>query len=162
MGKPLSIERLYELLIYDPETGLFHWAVSRRKCRAGAVAGHINAQGYWAIGIDGTTHLGHRLAWLYMTGRWPACQVDHENRNRSDNSWLNLREATQPQNNANTVGKIPGRPKGIHRHSDGRWRAQIRANGAKYHLGCFDTQEEAGAAYAAAAKQHFGEFARAA
>lgn len=35
-----------------------------------------------------------RLAHLYMTGRLPAEQMDHINRDRADDRWANLREVS--------------------------------------------------------------------
>jgi hypothetical protein len=43
----------------------------------------------------------------------------------------------------------------------GQWRAQIGKNGKNVHLGVFPTRQAAHAAYVAAARKHYGEFARA-
>ena len=51
--------------------------------------------------VDGKRYLAHRLAWLYMTGEWPSKELDHEDRNRSNNRWLNIRVATKKQNGEN-------------------------------------------------------------
>jgi hypothetical protein len=40
-----------------------------------------------------------------------------------------------------------------------RWRAKIVVEGKSIHLGTYDTPEEAAAAYDAAARQHYGEYA---
>lgn len=49
--------------------------------------------------------------------------------------------------------------KGVFRE-DNKWIAKISVNNVKIRLGRFTTLEAAHAAYCAAAKQHFGEFAR--
>jgi hypothetical protein len=47
-------------------------------------------------------YLGHRLAWLYMVGVWPDDEIDHWNRDPSDNRFTNLRDATHAKNGFNS------------------------------------------------------------
>jgi hypothetical protein len=104
-----------------------------------------------------------------MTGRWPEPFVDHRDLNKHNNAWVNLREATKSQNQAN-VGIIASNKsglKGVSRYRAGErygkpWQACIGVNGKSKHLGHFATKEEAHAAYCEAASEIFGEFARAA
>jgi hypothetical protein len=163
MAGLITPEALREILTYSPDTGLFTWRVTRGKARAGAVAGHINEHGYAVTNLNGRVYRLHRLAWLYMTGAWPVDMIDHKNGRRADNRWENLREATRSQNNANKGAFSAHGFKGAtYNKRQGRWLAQIKANGRRHYLGYYDTPEEAHAAYAAAAIRHFGEFARAA
>lgn len=97
----LTAERLRELLHYDPKTGAFTWIVARPKCRVGEVAGGLTEKGYRKIRIDGRKYLAHRLAWLYMTGEWPADEIDHERSERDDNRWVKLRPADRLTNQRN-------------------------------------------------------------
>ena len=159
----LTQQRLKELLTYDPDTGEFTWIVSTaRRIRVGDKAGHIGTRGYRDIRIDGIKHRAHRLAFLYMTGNFPVIELDHWDRNRSNNRWRNLREATTGDNKANTSRRsdnMSGR-KGVHwNERDRNWRANICRNGRRFHLGYFVSVGEAHEAYVAAAKKHFGEFA---
>jgi hypothetical protein len=159
----LSQERLRALLHYDPETGRFTWiAPSGRRVKAGSIAG-CKTCGYIAIRIDGRRYMAHRLAWLYQTGQWPTCVVDHKNGERHDNRWSNLREATPSQNRANMrkLDRNTSGHKGVTRHR-AKWAAQIHVGGKHFHLGVYVSAAEAAEAYNAAAKQFFGEFARAA
>ena len=43
-----------------------------------------------------------------------------------------------------------------------KWQAKIEVAGKQIHLGRFESREAAHKAYMAAARRHFGEFARAA
>ena len=156
--KTISVARLREVLNYDPETGIFTWKV--RLClstHVGDVAGCKNAQGYYRIGIDGTSLRAHRAAIAYVEGKPPVAQVDHINGNRLDNRYCNLRHATQPENcqNRGVSGNNTSGYTGVYFEKDnGRWRARISLNGARLlHLGTFDTPEEASAAYLAAKAQ---------
>ena len=98
----LTQERLQYLLSYDRETGIFRWRINRgRMAKAGDIAGSQGNDCYVRIRVDGKDYAAHRLAWLYMTGEWPAATIDHENINRADNRWRNLREATNAQNGTN-------------------------------------------------------------
>jgi HNH endonuclease len=153
----MSIKRLRELLDYDPKTGEFRWKVNTSSTgRAGAIAGCLDNRGYRYIRIDGRLLLAHRIAWAMCYGRWPK-EIDHKNRDKSDNRIANLRSATRSQNNANR-GK---RPVGVYPNSHGeRWYAKVRKNCKDIRLGSFPTKAAAMAAHRLAHRQIYGEFSR--
>ncbi|HWP55644.1 MAG TPA: HNH endonuclease [Pyrinomonadaceae bacterium] len=157
----LTIERLRNVLAYDPLTGIFTWINGPNdRLRAGLRAGRTIAKGYISIRLDGRAYLAHRLAWFYRFGTWPAHQIDHINGRPSDNRLENLREADNHQNSANRKVRSAHGVKGVKRTKSGRWEAKLQHKGQFYALGTFDTIEEAGAAYLAKAKEIHGEFAR--
>lgn len=160
----LTTERLRQVLDYDPLTGEFRWRIATsRKIRIGAVAGHIGKAGYRYIRVDGRLYRANRLAFLHYIGRWPYHDAEHENRDRDDNRWENLRDATRSQNIANIAAHKDNKTglKGVWEKRPGRFQSSITVNGKRKHLGTFDTAEEAHAAYERAAKNVFGKFARA-
>lgn len=143
---------LKSLLTYDPETGAF---ASKDGRALGSARGHR----YVRIWVAGRNHYAHRLAWLYMTGGWPECGIDHRDGNRANNAWINLREATQAQNlqNLRAAKRTRGRTSsklGVCWHSGAeKWRATIKANGVVRHLGLFDDEDSAHRAYIAAKRE---------
>jgi len=149
----LTAQRLRELLHYDPDTGVLQ-RISGSATRPDLI-GHrfgcaIKQTGYREGWVGGRKYLEHRLIWLYMTGEWPADQVDHRNRVRDDNRWDNLRAATNGQNQMN-LGGLPKRNNklgvlGVSRNK-GRFSATIRVDGVYKHIGTFDTPALAHAAY---------------
>ena len=158
-------KRLREILHYNPKTGLFRWLIAAGCRSAGSVAGCSNGGGYIAISVDGRIYLAHRLAWLYMTGKWPPNQVDHRDVNRSNNVWTNLRLATNAENHANmpTPKHNTSGYKGVTR--DARcpkrpWLYAIETDGKRYRRGYFATAEEAFNAREADVLAHHGDFAR--
>jgi len=158
----VTFERVRELLDYDPATGAFTWRVApSRSVKAGSRAGRINGHGYRRIKIDRRLYQASRLAWLYMTGAWPAGEIDHINRIRDDERIANLREATRREQEGNKglqANNTSGN-RGVYWHTQKwRWAAQIYTSGRNRHLGLFATKEDAAAAYDAAAREHFGEF----
>jgi hypothetical protein len=77
----LTAERPREALSYDPDTGVWTWLLpAGRRVRAGSRTGRIDGHGRWRIGLDGRYYTGSRLAFLYMTGKWPLHLVDHIDR----------------------------------------------------------------------------------
>lgn len=161
--KGLTVERLREVLSYDPDTGVFLWKVQLgNKAPVGAQAGYIGHYGYRTIRIDQRDYRAARLAFFWMTGNWPEAIVDHIDGARANDRWINLRSANLSQNGANSKRRADQRTaKGISFHRQAkRWTAQIQVNGERRHLGMFATDEAASAAYATAARQAFGEFAR--
>lgn len=165
----LTVELLRSRLSYDPVSGLFRW-IANADMRpawngryAGTLAGSPTTNGYIKISLLKKDIRAHRLAWLHVHGRWPHSEIDHINGFRTDNRLCNLREATVAENRRNKVGNLNNpNPKGVmFRKINRRWIAAIWLNGKNVHIGCFDTSDEAHAAYAAMAKKHFGSFARA-
>ena len=160
----MTQEELKQILYYDPNTGEFRWLNYRHGIRADGIAGHETTKGRIEIEIDGKVYQAPRLAYLYVTGKWPECQIDHINCIRNDNRWDNLRNATQSQNQANRPPRKGKKFKlkgvSIKPHLPKPYVAQICKDGKYYHLGCFSTEEEAHEAYRKAANKLHGEFAR--
>lgn len=151
-----------ELLRYDSITGLFFWRVDRSAgVRAGDRTGTRHYSGYIHLCIHRHSYLAHRVAWLLSYGQTPETQIDHVNGNRSDNRLCNLRSATRFQNGQNTrLSSINTTGfKGVIRHR-GKYRADIRVQRKRIHLGYFETADAAYAAYCDAAYLYHGEFAR--
>jgi hypothetical protein len=163
--RPLpSIEDLRERLRYEPETGKFFWRDGRL---AGQQAGTLQWTGYRALMFQRKLIAEHRLVWLFEYGQWPNSCIDHVNGKAADNRVGNLRLASAAENARNCrrkrnnviglkgVGRVVA--KGL---KAARWVARISIDGKPTHLGCFGSPEEAHAAYAAAAREHHGKFAR--
>lgn len=98
----LTQKRLKETFHYDKNTGLFTYInPPGKKMNIGDVAGAINDKGYVIIGVNYKYYGAHRLAFLYVNGYLPECQIDHKDRIRHHNWWDNLREVTQTCNSRN-------------------------------------------------------------
>jgi HNH endonuclease len=160
----IPLERLRECLIYDPASGRFWWKIQVASRPASSPAGTRNSLGYIRIKIDGVSLGASRAAWALMTGEWPERDIDHEDRDKGNNRWGNLRLATDAQNKANSKldrRNTAGLKGAVYIAKRRRWRAQIIIGGKAWHLGYFGRPEEAHAAYMAAAIEAYGDFARA-
>jgi hypothetical protein len=166
----LTQTRLKELLLYNPETGVFIWLVRRGPCAlAFSVAGSLNTGtrhqggGYRKICIDGAEYYAHRLAWFYMTGAWPKHKIDHEDLDRGNNRFLNLREATVSQNGGNCEKRSNNTSgfKGVSWNKNAqKWIANIQHQGKYKYLGLHESAEAAHKAYSEASKELFKTFSR--
>ena len=161
----INQQELKQLLTYDPETGVFVWKERPREMFSsdgqwkswnakfsGKVAGgEITPQviTYRTIGIHCRTYQAHRLAWLYVYGKWPDEMIDHINGDGTDNRIANLRDVDRSTN-----GRNARRPKdnksgvvGVHwKKSMGRWAACISTGGTQKNLGYFPSLFDAAAA----------------
>ena len=139
----LTQQRLKEVVVYDPLTGLL------LDKETGRERGHTTAKGYRRVKIDLVNYLAHRLAVLYMTGEFPKHDVDHINRNPLDNRWCNLRCVTRQENTFNQ------KRFGVDLYH-GKYRTRITVDGVTHYLGLFPTEDEAKKVYFAAKdKLHF-------
>ena len=147
----LTVERLREMLDYDPESGVFVWKVSTsNRAPVGSSAGTDHGNGYRVIAIDHCTHYAHHLAWLFIYGEYPNQEMDHIDGNRSNNKISNLRHGTHAQNMQNLSLRATNKSgmTGVSWLKNyGKWEAYITVNYKKINLGYYDDLQEAGAAY---------------
>lgn len=150
MSSSLTVERLRELLDYDPLTGVFTWRQrTSNRVVVGQVAGCVNKTlGRLTIRIDGELNYAYRLAWLYVHGEWPTMKIDHKDRDPLNNRLDNLRLADDQQNSQNRTAS------GVYRTGSNRFAAKIWVNDVGKYLGVFDTWDMAHQAYVEAKQAH--------
>lgn len=176
----ITAERVRQLLDYDPITGVLTWkfrpdhffkegkgiytasakAKTWNKRWAGKSAGWLKPNGYKMVCVEWSQIREHHIIWLIMTGEWPKDQIDHINGIRDDNRFINLREATGPENQQNMKlnAKNTSGYNGVSWHGQTpKWTAYINAGGKRHHLGMFDNREDAHVAHLEAKKllHHF-------
>lgn len=168
VAEGITASYVREALDYNPATGRFYWKrrpashfahgviTAEAVCEfwnakhAGKEALGINGEGYNKISLAGRRHMAHRLAWVLVHGYFPPNQVDHINGVRGDNRIANLRLATNAQNHQNRAVQRNSKSGniGVSWHAAGRkWRAQITFAGRRHHLGLFEDEMSAKAAY---------------
>lgn len=107
----LPPERLSEFFALDEASGRLTWqtrpvehfknpvSCARWNRRfAGTEAGSIDSRGYRAVMVDCVTYKVHRIVYAMTRGEWPTLDVDHINRDRSDNRPSNLRDVNRSTN----------------------------------------------------------------
>lgn len=161
MKTSLTQDALRRELLYNPAVGQFiHLRSFNNGVKFGQVAGCLNRDGYVQIIVNGTPYRAHRLAFLWMNEAWPKNQVDHVNGWRPDNRWINLREATNQENQRNSK-LLPHNTSGARGVSwdkaCNKWRVQICGAGKRYR-GVYANKEDAVAAYNQIAKELHGPF----
>jgi len=146
----ITQEILKSVVDYNPETGLFSRKTTWHRYKAGSAAGCLNPNGYVYLSVNGTRTFAHRFAWLYMTGGFPDCDIDHINGSKSDNRWSNLREARGSLNSENQRHAHRNNKAGllgVRKNNRGGWSARIRVNGKLIQIGSFQDPETAHKAY---------------
>lgn len=136
--RELDSEAWKDYFSYDSESGVI-------TNRWGRQVGTVNARGYVNItavvaykGTKVTCAIrAHQLAWVLMTGKYCE-QIDHKDRNKLNNRWTNLREATTLINNNNR--KVFSKSKSgltgvLWSASRKMWQSYIIVNGYNMHLG---------------------------
>jgi hypothetical protein len=145
-------------LQYNSITGIFTWISNgTRGVKKDDVAGYKSKAGYIMLSVSGRKILAHRVAWMFTYGDFPVGQIDHINRNKSDNRIENLREATFAQNAQNRVKNICNTSgyKGVTWHKrDQKWQAAVTIKGKCIYLGYFSSPENAYEAYKEASLKH--------
>ena len=117
----------------------------------GVEAGHLHHEGYIDVKINNKQYRVHRIIYMMFYGHIPRnMQIDHINRNRTDNRIENLRVVTHCENQWNVSEK-----KGYHfvaKHN--KFRVRITVNRKRILIGDYNTEEEAAAAYKEAKEKY--------
>jgi hypothetical protein len=172
----VTVDIVKELLDYDPATGEFRWKPRSREWFSSdrswkrwntrytnTVAGNIRSDDYRRIQIDKKRYRAQRLAWLYHYEEWPQNHIDHINHQTDDNRIENLRDVTGSQNqwNGSIRSGTTSQYKGVcWDKASNKWKAYIRINGKRTHLGYFEIEIDTARAYDRAALEHFGMYAK--
>lgn len=150
-SQSITAERLRSLVRYEPDTGNFYWIVARGPKHPGDIAGSVTTQGYNQLAIDRCSLRSNRMAFLYMNGVMPSGIIDHINGDRRDDRWANLRDITASMNSHNMRKASRKSKSGVlgvfFLERKQKWTARLRKMGKDYHIGFFDTIDDAENAY---------------
>jgi hypothetical protein len=88
---PIPVDRLRELVAYNPDRGVFTWKQDRRpRAKAGATAGNTNQNGYYIVTLDGHAYNALPLALYYVDGVWPEGRVVPDDGDVGNAAWGNI------------------------------------------------------------------------
>lgn len=155
--------RLKELFDYDADNGILIWKVSvSSRARAGNFAGsfnkHLNRR---VVRVDKVSHYHYRLVYCWHHGDLGDYEVDHIDRDPSNDRIENLRPSTTSQNgaNRNLLSNNKSGHTGVSWDTQRqKWFVKIEVRGKQIALGRYDDFGAATAAYKAAALRYFGDF----
>ena len=124
---------------YDREEGKLIWKVpTSNRVKVGDLVGTLNPDGYIQVQFHGKIYKLHRLIWFIEKGQWPKYDIDHIDRDRSNNRIVNLRDVI-PAENSNNAGihsdNLYGH-KGVAydpKYAAKPWRVQISRAGKVVH-----------------------------
>jgi hypothetical protein len=133
-----DVDLLRECFNYDKDTGIVTLLKqTSQRTPLGYEVGSLGISGYLGVCFQGKHYRLARVIWKLVTGDDPLGQIDHINRIRTDNRWVNLRVVTQQQNNLNRGVK------GYYLRPSGRYAAVLQGK----NIGTFETPEEASQVY---------------
>lgn len=138
----LTQQQLLDVLECDPINGKLFWKIPARRRKVGDEAGALRPDGYVQIQINYELHLAHRLMFLATTGVYPTLEIDHINRNRSDNRMVNLRITTRKENGENlSIAKNNSSGfRGVSWDSvRNKWRVQVKHLQKNIFIGRYDS-----------------------
>lgn len=157
---PLPTDYIDEYLELCPG-GILQWKKSPHpRISVGTAAGRDSGNGYWCITLRKRSYGYHRVVYYIAYGKDSiGYEVDHINRDPSDNRPENLRLATISQNKWNTTkrNKTNVGHRGIRKRFWGRNHTFEVSFRGKY-VGNFPTLETAMEAWESRARDHAREF----
>ena len=133
-------------LEYRPD-GTLWWTTSGSGRNTGKPVGSTDGKGYLTCTIDQKQRKVHHVVWFIHNGYWPS-NLDHINKNKSDNRIENLREGASVNNHNRQMPLPRSGVVGAHYvKSKGKYKSSIRIAGEYKHLGYFNCPTAASLAY---------------
>lgn len=124
---------------YCPITGIVE---SNSKMNGYRKIGNLDSDGYLRTTVKDNKVLKlHHICWYLYYGEWPYCQIDHKDRDRTNNRINNL-QLSMPHNQLKNISTQSEYGTGISKKSNG-YEVSVRFNGERYYIGLFPTVERA-------------------
>lgn len=155
----VTIQRLRQVLDYDPKTGVLIWkerdfaAPGWNTSYAGKQAfTSDNGKGYRVGSVDRVNLYAHRVAWAIVHGKWPST-IDHIDGDKSNNRISNLRSVSKAENSRNcrlSKNNTSGANGVSWNKTVEKWQVHVTVDRKQSCLGMFDCLDAAKAARALA------------
>lgn len=149
MVKPVSLpplEVLLEKFTYCSVSGtLTHNKSYSNFIKAGDDAGYLRKDGYLQVKVNSKAYLVHRICYYMHTGEQPE-YIDHLNKVRSDNRFINFRSCTHAENMKNKSdysNNLTGDRNISYHIRDGVYEVKFRVDGKQHYVGRSNTLEGA-------------------
>ena len=128
-----SNRKIEDQVRYTPD-GKLIWLHPRKKSLIGTECGYTTKKGYRVMACENKLVMVHHVVWYLHNGVWPDPQfdIDHINRDKSDNRIENLRQVPR------TINALNNKALGVSRNKNG-WRGRV---GQKY-VGTFEDRVDA-------------------
>lgn len=138
----LTQKEVKRLFSYDPETGIVKRLITvsnnaKKNDIVGCKTKEIESRIYLVTMVNYKLYMLHRLIWLYMTGLFPEEYIDHIDHDGTNNKWINLRPASNQENQRNSTLGINNKSgiTGVYfAKSKNLWVASIKINHKEKHL----------------------------
>jgi len=150
--------------IFEYREGELYWKIKpAKRISKGSLASRPMHTGYKRVRYDNKPYYAHRVIYEMFFGPIPKnMEIDHIDRDRSNNNIDNLRIATKSQNKANRAltSRNSSGYKGVYwSKQKKKWHVQTSFGGERKHIGFFDDIEEAALAFEREFNSRFKEFA---
>jgi len=124
-------EYLNSVFKYDRVSGKLYWKKRVANCvTIGSEAGWKSRK-YLQVTLNGTHYYVHRIIWKMVCGTIPNNkQIEHNDRNRLNNAWHNLKlvdQSTNMRNQSLPINNSSGTI-GVSKHVSGLWVGSITKN----------------------------------
>ena len=145
-NKTVTKELVQNLFDYVEDGTLLWKNPTSRSVKVGDKAGSTDKIGYVIVRISGKAYKAHRIIWLYHYGYMPENDLDHIDRNKSNNRITNLREVSKMCNLRNR-GVLKSNTSGItgvcYCSYRSKWKSYIKINGIQKTIGYFNDFDSA-------------------